>query len=66
MIGQVSLRTKLTVGFGVLMLALTANSLVGYFSAADLGATTALMAQVLQMSRLMSSEGFKGVFPATA
>jgi len=40
MMSKASLRAKMTLGFGVLILALAANSLVGYLSVAKLATTT--------------------------
>jgi methyl-accepting chemotaxis protein len=48
-----SLRTKLTIGFGILMLALAANSVVGYVSVAKLGAAGASVDTATRQRRLV-------------
>jgi methyl-accepting chemotaxis protein len=50
---QASLKTKLTVGFGVLILALAANSLVGYLSVSKLAATTASLDAAVERRKLV-------------
>ncbi len=53
MLTQASLRTKLTVGFGILILALAANSLVGYLSVAKLGTTTAALDAAVEKRKMV-------------
>ena len=53
MLTHVSLRTKLTMGFGILILALAANSLVGYLSVAKLGTTTAALDAAVEKRKMV-------------
>jgi methyl-accepting chemotaxis protein len=53
MLTRLSLRTKLTVGFGILMLALAANSLVGYLSMTRLVAATAKLDEAVERRKLV-------------
>ena len=55
MMTHANLRTKLSLGFGVLILALAANSLVGYLSVAKLSATMAAVDLAVEKRKLVRS-----------